>query len=366
VLGSGFGLCILLCVSLFSGCSPVYVLQVAFEEGKILWRRQPIERLLKQNELNPDTADKLRLVLAVREYARDTLNLRVGGSYATYSYVDRPVLSYVLIVTPKTDLKPYTWWYLFVGRVPYKGFASQEAAKNEANGFAAQGYDTYIRQASAFSTLGWFDDPLLKHLLAYDKVTLADLIFHELLHNTMFVKGAVDFNESFANFVGHRAAIAFFQQKHGLNSAEYLRAMQAWEQALEFSRFITGLAGSLNELYAQEISVADKLRLREEIFSRSQEQWGRQIAERPQHRYRGFTQGKLSNAVVAHSLLYLSQLELFESLHGALGGDLRKCIELVAERVKKTQDPFAAVQELARERQGVSTAKVRSRFRDLR
>ena len=333
-------------LSLFPGCSPVYLFQVALEEGKILWRRQPIEQLLQNGEVNPETGEKLRVVLAVREYARDTLNLRVGGSYASYSYVDRPVLSYVLMATPKTDLKPYTWWYLFVGRVPYKGFASEEAAKAEADRFGAQGYDAHIRQASAFSTLGWFDDPLLKHLLAYDKVSLADLIFHELLHNTLFVKGAVDFNESFANFVGHRAAIAFFQQHGGSNSPEYVKAVEAWNQALEFSRFVAKLAHTLNQLYAQPIGREEKLQLREEIFSQSQDEWGRQTMDRPEHRYRGFSQGKVNNAVIAHSLLYLRHLELFESLYEALGENLRKCIELVAENVGKAQDPFTAVRSV--------------------
>ncbi|HWP60490.1 MAG TPA: aminopeptidase [Candidatus Acidoferrales bacterium] len=348
--GSILGLlvCVALFVAALAACSPTYLFQMALEEGKILWRRQPIESLLEDGELDPGTADKLRLVLAVRKYARDVLHLRVGGSYATYSYVDRPVLSYVLMAAPKTDLKPYTWWYLFVGRVPYKGFASEKAAQSEADRFAAAGYDTYIREASAFSTLGWFDDPLLKHVLAYDKVTLADLIFHELVHNTLFVKGAVDFNESFANFVGHRAAIAFFLQQTGADSAEYRKAVESWEQALEFSRFIAELAGTLAELYARSIPVEDKLRLRQEIFQRGQEQWSRQIAERPAHRYRGFGRGPVNNAVIAHALLYLSRLDLFEALYKALGGDLRKCIELVAEHTRRAQDPFAAVQDLAK------------------
>ncbi len=191
----------LLSALLFSGCSPAYILQAALEQGRILWRREPIESVLQRPELDPETKDKLRLVLAVREYARDTLKLNVGGSYASYSYVDRPVLSYVLTAAPKTDLAPYTWWFLFVGHVPYKGFFSEAAAKVEAESFHVQSYDTYIRAAPAFSTLGWFDDPLLAHLLKYDRVTLAEVIFHELLHSTLFVKGAVDFNESLANFV---------------------------------------------------------------------------------------------------------------------------------------------------------------------
>ena len=132
----------LLCALFLASCSPLYILRAAYEESKILWRREPIEGLLQKPDLDPETRDKFKLVLEVREYARDTLKFRVKGSYASYSYVDRPVLSYVLTAAPKTELRPYTWWFLFVGRVPYKGFFSEEDAKAEAGRFQADGYDT--------------------------------------------------------------------------------------------------------------------------------------------------------------------------------------------------------------------------------
>ena len=114
--------------SVISGCSPFYVIRAAYEEGKILWRREPIPDYLEKPELAADTQDKLKLVLAVREYARDVLKLNVGGSYSSYSYVDRPDLTYILTAAPRTELRPYTWWFLIVGRVPYKGYFSKEDA----------------------------------------------------------------------------------------------------------------------------------------------------------------------------------------------------------------------------------------------
>jgi len=328
---------------LLSGCSPFYILRAALEEGRILWRREPIESVLQRPDLDPAAREKLKLVLEVRDYAQNILRLRAGGSYASYSYVDREVLSYVLMAAPKTDLTPYTWWYFFVGRVPYKGFFSAEAARAEAQGFEAQGYDTYIRTAPAFSTLGWFDDPLLAHLLKYDKVTLAEVIFHELLHNTLFVSGAVDFNESLANFVGNRAAILFFRDRYGDRSVEHRRAIQAWEEEIEFSAFIAEVASSLRELYGKDLSEEGKLRLREEIFSQSQKDWARRIPDRPAHQYRGFSQQKINNAVIAHSHLYLKDLALFESLYKAQGNDLAKCVEWIAKSVQNGGDPFEAV-----------------------
>lgn len=329
-----------------SGCSPFYVIRAAYEEGKILWRRQPIDRILENPDLDAVTKEKLRLVLTVRDYARDTVKLNVGGSYASHSYVDRSVLSYILMAAPKTELSPYTWWYLFVGRVPYKGFFSKETVEAEAARFQADGFDTYIRTTAAFSTLGWFDDPLLAHLLKYDAVTLAELIFHELLHNTLYVKGAGDFNESFANFVGNRAAIDFFRERSGEASVEHRRAVQSWQDELEFSEFIEGVGGSLRELYARDIPEAEKLRLREEIFARSREDWRQRTASRPGHRFRGFAEQRLNNAVMIHYLVYLRELRLFESLYQAEGQSLVRVIETVREPVQAGGDPFEAVRAL--------------------
>lgn len=342
---SGF----LLVVSLVAGCSPFYVMRAAYEEGKILWRRQPIEGLLDQPKWNPEEREKFKLVLAVREYARDYLRMAVGGSYASYSSVDRPVLSYVLTVAPKTDLAPYTWWFVVVGKVPYKGFFSEEDVRAEAQKFQLQGYDTYVRTTQAFSTLGWFDDPLVSHLMKYDKTTMAEVIFHELFHNTLFVKGAVDFNESLANFVGHQAAIAFFKDRNGEGSSEYRRAVQSWEEELEFSNFIQALGRSLKELYHEELPEEEKLRRREEIFTRSREEWAERIKNRPNHQFHAFGGEKINNAVIAHYLLYLRDLDLFESLYQAKLKDLPGLIALVNDSVRDGVDPFESVRGLLKE-----------------
>ncbi len=331
---------------LFSACSPFYVLRAAYEEGKILWRREPIAQFLEKADVNHDTQEKLKLVLAVRDYARDVLKLNVGGSYSSYSYVDRPDLTYILTAAPKTELRPYTWWFLIVGRVPYKGYFSREDANAAADALKAEGYDTNVRASAAFSTLGWFDDPLLSHLLRYDKVTLAEVVFHELFHNTLYVKGAGAFNESVANFVGSRAAIDFFRERFGANSAEHQKAIQAWQEDLEFSDFIEKLGESLSELYGKEIPLEEKLRLREEIFERGKKEWGERVAGRPAHRFRGFAKQPLNNAVMIHYLLYLKNLKLFEALYELQGRDLARVIDSMREAVAKGGEPFDAVSAL--------------------
>lgn len=326
------------------GCSPVYVFRAAYEEGKILWRREPIADYLENPAVAQDTQEKLRLVLATRDYARDVLKFNVGGSYSSYSYVDRPDLTYIVMAAPKTELRPYTWWFLIVGSVPYKGYFSKEEAQAEIEKLKAEGYDTNLRTSAAFSTLGWFDDPLLSHLLRYDKVLLSEIVFHELFHNTLYLKGASAFNESSANFVGHRAAIDFFRDRFGEGSAEHQRALSLWDDEREFGAYIAEIARTLSELYGRDISIEEKLRLREEVFARSKAEWDQRIADRPNHRFHRFSQQPLNNAVLMHYVVYLKDLDLFESIYEACSRNLVRTVETLRNAVKKGGEPFEAVQ----------------------
>ncbi|MDP9129592.1 MAG: aminopeptidase [Candidatus Binatota bacterium] len=334
--------------ALLSACSPVYVIRAAYEEGKILWRRQPIAEYIQKPDVTAETQEKLKTVLAVRDYARDVLKLNVGGSYASYSYVDRPDLTYVVVAAPKTELRPYTWWFLIVGNVPYKGYFSRPDAEAEIERLKADGYDTTLRTSAAFSTLGWFDDPLLSHLLKYDKVGLAEIVFHELFHNTLYLAGKSAFNESAANFIGHRAAVDFFRAKFGADSVEHKRALQWWTEEREFGAFVAEVVRDLTVLYKSDLSRQDKLRLREEVFIRSKAEWARRIADRPAHRFRGFSQQVLNNAVLMHYVVYLKDFDLFESLYESAGKDLPKTIKMLQRAAAKGGDPFEAVRQLAK------------------
>jgi predicted aminopeptidase len=343
--------------AILPGCSPMYVLRAAYEEGKILWRREPIADFVDKKDLQVDTQEKLKLVLAVRKYARDVLKFNVGGSYASYSRVDRPDLTYIVMAAPETELRPYTWWFFIVGNVPYKGFFSRDEAEAEIARLKAQGYDTTLRTSAAFSTLGWFDDPLLSHLLRYDKAILTEIVFHELFHNTLYIKGAGAFNESSANFVGHRAAIDFFRARFGASSQEYARAVQIWNDEREFGHFIAEVAQTLRDLYSRKISREAKIRLREQVFERSKEEWQRRIADRPNHSFRGFGQRPLNNAVLMHYLVYLKDLDMYESLYDACGQDLGRTIDTLRKAVDKRSEPFEAVRQwLEKNRQQTAAA----------
>ena len=332
------GVLILLLTVLAAGCSPVYVLRAGFEEAKILWRRQPITAVLRRPDLDPSTRAKLELVLAVRTFAADQLKLNTGRSYTTFARVDSGEVVHVLSAARRLRLEPYTWWFPIVGRVPYKGFFSKAAADAAALRLQGDGYDTYVRPAAAFSTLGWFADPLVSSLLRYDRITLADIIIHELLHNTAYIGGDADFDESFANFVGHRGAILFFEE--GRDEVAARAAQAEWHDALRFSEFLDTFVGQLRTFYQ---SAGATIGERQRLFTRAQSQL--RGLDWQADEYREFGVEPLNNAVILHYLLYADRLELFENVYHRERDDLARTIQVVLATVaNRGGDPFEALE----------------------
>jgi len=319
-----------------SGCgAPLYVLRSGYEEARILWRRQPIEQLLEQPDLDPDTRRKLVLTLDVRAFARDALGLNVGGSFRSFARVDADQVVYVVVAAHRDRLELKTWWFPIIGSVPYKGFFERERADRAAAELEGEGFDTLVQPSLAFSTLGWFDDPLLSNLLRYDRVSLASVIIHELTHNTRYLPGQSAFNESLANFVGYRGAVAFFKARHDAEGARH--AEQLWHDALVFSDFLGKLVDRLQVEYARGIGTAERQRLFREFQA--------ELRELPleTNLYRDFGEGDLNNARILHYHLYNDQLALFQRLLDRRHDDLRATIATVLRVVDGAPDPFAAV-----------------------
>ncbi len=325
---------------LLAGCSPLYVLQAAYGEAKILWRREPFAAVLARDDLDPDWRRKIVLVEEVRAFATD-LGLDVGGSFGSLSYVDAEDTVFVVTAAKRTALEPYVWWFPIVGHLPYKGFFDRERAKQEAGRIEAEGYDTLVRPAAAFSTLGWFDDPLLRHLLESDDVFLVDLVLHETYHRTFFLKGAGAsvFNESVASFVGHRGALEFFATRGG--DATLLREAEArWADARRFATFMRGLVARLEALYAGT-DTAHILVAREAVFAEARAEFEALPFEGK--RYTGFTDRRLDNALVLHYRMYASELDVFEQLWQDAGG-LRPALDRIEAAAKTAPEaPLAAV-----------------------
>jgi predicted aminopeptidase len=298
-----------------------YVTRAGFEETRILKSRQPIDRLVRDSSVPPAVRRSLGLVLETRDYAA-RLGLEAKQTYTTYADVGRDTLLLVLQAAPKDCICPHTWKYPIVGRIPYKGFFDSKAARREASRFAARGYDIYLRPSSAFSTLGWFNDPLLSTALTRDSVELAATVFHEIAHNTLYVKSATPFNESFAQLVGYRSAQAFFREK-----GDSLRAQQAadrWQDEMVLGDYYDALVRRLQALYAQH---PDSMTL--EQGRQAAAAWARAQLEGPVgQRLRTFRIGRLTerpinNAQLIGARIYRTRLDLFDRWYQEHGRDVR-------------------------------------------
>jgi predicted aminopeptidase len=332
-----------------AACSPLYVLRAGYEEAKILSRRQPIARLVEDPAIAPEQRGKLALVLEARAFAADSLNLNVGKSYTTFSQLDSDTLAFVLSAAHRDRFQSHTWWFPIVGRVPYKGYFSEARARREMERLESRGFDTYLRTTSAFSTLGWFNDPLVSTLLRYDSVSLANTVIHELFHNTLYVAGQATFNESLAQFVGGRGAIAFFcGPRYGEASPACARARDAWHDEMVFGSFLQSLVQHLETLYArEELTTEQKLERRELVFERYRDEFENRV--RPRFRvssYAGFSANPLNNATLAARRMYYHRLDLFEHAFLLSDENLPLTIQRILDVVEGASDPYAAVEEM--------------------
>ncbi|HWZ60932.1 MAG TPA: aminopeptidase, partial [Gemmatimonadaceae bacterium] len=209
-----------------------FLVRAAWEEGKILARRQPIAAVSADPGTSASDRAKLRLVTAARAFAAESLGLRAKASFTTFTRVDHDTLVLVLSAAYRDELRPYTWWFPIVGEVPYKGFFDFGAGERAAKQLRDEGFDVYLRPSPAFSTLGFFNDPVLSTSLAADSVFLANTVIHELTHNTFYPSGQAVFNESFANFVGSRGAAAFFRARGDSGAAALADARWADDTVL--------------------------------------------------------------------------------------------------------------------------------------
>ena len=236
---------------------------LSWTEARILLRREPIERVLARPDVDPALRERLRLVLAARSFARDRLGLHVGDSYATYAEVTPGETTVHVVPAAYRDrLKPYTWWYPIAGRVPYRGFFDRSAAQAEANRLASRDLDVDVRPAVAFSTLGWFADPLLSTTAEAGPVSLVTTVLHELFHQTLYVPGESAFNESAATFAGERGAIAFFCTGPATDERTLPEARTAWAETRVRARVLQRLAARLRRLYAEHPPAAERERVR--------------------------------------------------------------------------------------------------------
>ena len=334
-----------------TGCGKLlYLSKLGWHQSYITFHSVPVQEVLKDERLNGDAKEKIRFIQEVKRFGEEKLDLRRTGSYLKYFEAKDPIL-HVISASEKDCLQLYHWDFPITGRVTYKSFFTKEDVLKEKNFLAAKGYDTFVQEAGAYSTLGWLKDPIFTSMLQWDEATLANLILHEMTHGTIYFKGQTDLNEQVATFVGNRGAIDFLIAKYGEDSKEVLEAIHSQEDDLLFSRWIDQACQQLSGFYARQISRDEKLKGREELFQRLKEEFKEKRAFFKTESYETFEKEDLNNAVLLAYHRYFHRLENLEALYEYLGKDLRKTIQFFREIQASKEDPSSHLERWMKERE---------------
>ena len=321
-----------------------YLVRAGWAEARILARARPIAEVVRDSTTDAATRRKLELVLAARAFAADSVKLNAKRGFTTYSHIDRDTLVVVLSAAYRDRLRYKTWWFPIVGSVPYKGYFDVHDAERAAHELATQGFDAYLRPASAFSTLGYLEDPVLSTTIDEDSVELVNTVIHELTHNTFYASGQAVFNESFANFVGTRGAEWFYAARG--DSARFALARADWSRQKTLGRFWSAVYNSVDSAFtAHPKSREERLAAREIVFAGARERFAREIEPAlPGYDPRKPVALHLDNAALMSRRMYRTGLDDFDAIYGMEGGRLPAAIARIIVIAKAhPKNPYAAM-----------------------
>jgi predicted aminopeptidase len=343
---------------LFSGCSNVgYYVQSVSGHLEVMRRAQPIVQVLADSATPDSVKHRLERVLAIREFASRELGLPDNGSYRSYAALDRPYVVWNVFATPEFSTRLKEWCFPMAGCVGYRGYYAREQAEAFAAGLKARGYDVVVRGVPAYSTLGWFEDPVLSTIIRYPETEVARLIFHELAHQVVYVGDDSVFNESFATAV-EREGVRRWLEAQG-NDA--LRAAEAAARGRreEFVRLVLEYRERLEELYGADLAEEEKRSQKKDLlgalaqaYQRLKERWGGFSG------YDHWFDGELSNAHLASVAAYTQLVPAFEALLVQEGGDLVRfyaAVKALARQDKATR--LAALEALAAHAGGIEPGR---------
>ncbi len=310
------------------GC---YYLQAARGQLDVMRKREPIVEIVGDPETPPELADRLRLVQEARLFSIAELGLPDNKSYQTYSDIERDYVVWNVFAAPEFSLTPKQWCYPVAGCVSYRGYFNKDAAEHEAAKLEAAGFDVHLGGVAAYSTLGRFSDPVLSTMMRWDDVQLASVLFHELAHQMLYIKGDTGFNESFATAV-EEAGIERFLLSKGMHDA-LATYMDRKALRRRLMQLMSEARADLRALYAEETGEDDKRQRKQrridglsEALRVALQESGRDAA--------GWLGQALNNAGIASLTLYEGRLPEFRIMLDRCHDDLA-CFYDEARRVSQ-------------------------------
>ncbi len=316
------------------GCSTLsYYFQAARGELDIIGRAEPITTVMEERGTDPVLKERLAFVQRVRDFASRALGLPDNGSFRRYARLDRLYAVWNVFAAPEFSVQSRQWCFPVAGCVNYKGYFHRAAAQEAAVALRRQGYDVYVAGVPAYSTLGWFDDPVLSTYIHYPKTRLAGLIFHELAHQRVYLPGDTTFNESFAVAVEQEGVGRWLARYGTMEECRQYRERQRHKRALQ--DLVLRYRDRLSAIYARALSPGERRvlkrqtmdRLRTE-FLKLQTSWDGQPGDGR------WADGPLNNARLAAVTLYTQDVDEFHGLLVRLGGNLKVFYSAVAKLAK--------------------------------
>ena len=313
----------LIAVAALAGCaSPAYYLQAV--GGQIeLWREaRPIAQVRADAATQDDLRHKLDIALRIRDFASTDLGLPANGSYRSYADVKRPYAVWTVFAAEAFSVEPKQWCFPVAGCVGYRGYFAADDAEAYAQALRRNGYDVHVGGVAAYSTLGWFDDPLLNTFIHYPETELARLVFHELAHQVVYVKDDSVFNESFATAV-EMAGIDRWLTRNG-TPAQRAAFEQAQSRRRDFHDLVLRFREQLQTLYASDHGPQEMARLKTQILGELQEEY-RALRNGPWNGFAGYDRWfgqEINNATLASIGIYTELVPAFEALLARNAGDL--------------------------------------------
>jgi predicted aminopeptidase len=311
---------LLLATVLVAGCAQIgYYAHLAHGQVSLLSKREPIAKIVADESRDAELRRRLAFVLDARAFAIRNLHLPDNASYTLYADLGRPYAVWNVIAAHEFSLDPVESCFPVAGCVAYRGFYSEERAKRWADDLRAQGLEVDVSGTPAYSTLGWFDDPVLNTMMHWSDTILVNTVFHELAHQQLYVKGDTTFNESLATIVGDEGLRQFLAAR-GLTAAE---AAADRDREAQFTRLVLATRERLAAIYAQPLKPDAMRAAKKAEFERLRVDYGRlrDTAWGGDRRYEGWFSRELNNATLAPFGLYDEFAPAFAALFAESGRD---------------------------------------------
>ncbi len=305
-------------------CNPAYYASSVGGHIKIVSSSQPVDRLLERRDINPDLKERLAISREIRDYASEQLALPDNNSYRRYVDTGREYVSWAVYSSPEFSVGFNTWCFPVYGCVPYRGYFSEEAAEAFAETLREQGMDVYVGGVPAYSSLGWFDDPLMNTMVIRGDVYLAGVVFHELAHQRVYVQNDSSFNEAFAVTVEENGVEKWLRERgEGAVLKDYEAGLRRYK---DFQILVAETRQELARLYASDISVEEMREAKAREIERLRARY-RRLRDGKWNGYRGFDRWfdePINNARLATISVYGDLVSDFKRLFDLCAGNYER------------------------------------------